>query len=62
MIKIKVLIIVIIFKMITTTSIIIIIIIIIKLIVWVGTICFWKSERIATRRNDLLPIGMICYQ
>ena len=33
-----------------------------KLIVWVETICFWKSERIATRRNDLLPIGTICDQ
>ena len=42
--------------------IIIIIITVIKLIVWVRAIWFRKSERIATRWNELLPIGTICYQ
>ena len=55
-------IIIIIIIMIIIIIIIIIITTVIKLIVWVRAICFWKSERIATRWNELLPIETICYQ
>ena len=59
---IMIIIIIIVMMIIIIIIIIIIITTVIKLIVWVRAIWFRKSERIATRWNDLLPIGTICYQ